>query len=114
MWNGNEGLVTVSHKIKPDLLHRITIDPTAPINSEHFKAMIWDDEVQSRRLPLFIPSGFSDALEFNCRLVAFPEMNKRQVDVKYVPQESNVSLADGYPFSQIGKESLRDERTCGC
>lgn len=103
----NEGLVTVSHKIKTDL-HRITIDPTAPINSEHFKAMIWDDEVQVQEIAAIYSKWFSDALEFNCRLVAFPEMNKRQVDVKYVPQESNVSLADGYPFLVIGKESLRD------
>jgi uncharacterized protein len=72
------------------------------------KSIIWDDEVEVFEVNPAYSKWFSEALGTNCKLVFFPEENKRRVDEEYVKQEHHVSLADGYPFLVIGLNSLRD------
>ena len=72
------------------------------------KSIIWDDSVDAVELKREYSQWFSEALKINCRLVYFPEENKRLVDKNYVKNEFHVSLADGYPYLIIGTSSLQD------
>lgn len=101
------GFVTVSHSIKKDL-HPITIDASQPISTLPITCKIWDDSVEVQEMNAMYSKWFSDALGFDCRLVLFPEPNRRRIDVKYVPDEVHTSLSDGYPYLIIGRESLND------
>jgi uncharacterized protein YcbX len=102
-----QGFVTVSHRINKDL-HPITIDATQPISTPATACIIWDDTVEAHEMNAMYSKWFSDALGFACRLMIFPELNKRRVDVKYVAEEMQTSLSDGYPYLIIGQESLKD------
>jgi uncharacterized protein len=101
------GFITVSHRTNKDL-HPITIDATQPISSPAIACTIWDDTVEAHEMNVMYSKWFSEALGFDCRLMLFPEDNKRRVDVKYVPEEIQTSLSDGYPYLIIGGESLQD------
>jgi len=102
-----QGFVTVSHRINKDL-HPITIDATQPVSTPATPCVIWDDTVDAHEMNAMYSKWFSDALGFSCRLMLFPEVNKRRVDVKYVAEEIQTSLSDGYPYLIIGQESLND------
>lgn len=101
------GFVTVSHRIKKEL-HPITIDATQPVSTPAMACTIWDDTVEAHEMNAMYSKWFSHALGFPCKLMLFPEVNKRRVDVKYVAEEINTSLSDGYPYLIIGQESLND------
>jgi uncharacterized protein len=84
---------------------------TIPINveaGESRKVTIWDDAVEAIEPDPTYSQWFSDHLGFKCRLVFFPEINIRDVDPKYVFNQEQVSLADGYPYLIIGQSSLQD------
>lgn len=99
----NDHTLTVS--FGSDVLH-------VPLLSTHAahvsKAMIWDDEVTVVEGDPQHSQWFSDRMKRKCRLVFFPEENRRQIDANYVKDTMNVSLADGYPFLLIGQRSLDD------
>jgi uncharacterized protein len=76
--------------------------------SENFKAVVWDDEVEVVEVDKNYSRWFSESLNTRCKLVFFPEGNARRVDTDYVKDEHHVSLADGYPFLVIGNASLND------
>ena len=69
---------------------------------------IWDDEVTTFEVSEFYSHWFSGKLGKKCRLVYFPEQNRRAVDVNYQISHENVSLSDGYPLLIIGQHSLDD------
>lgn len=70
------------------------------------EASVWDDSVTVQEVHDEISEWFSDHVKINCKLVAFPEDNKRPVDKLYSVNNENVSLADAYPFLIIGQSSL--------
>lgn len=72
------------------------------------KAKIWDDVVDVFEVSETYSAWFSEQLQINCRLVAFPEKNPRLVDERYQVNHEHVSLADAYPFLLIGEQSLAD------
>jgi len=76
--------------------------------AEVMKAVVWDSVVEVVEVNPVYSRWFSDALGVSCKLVFFPEVNKRRVNPDYVKDERNVSLADGYPFLIIGRNSLGD------
>ncbi len=76
-------------------------------NGETFHSMVWDDPVEVIEVDKETSSWFSEKLEVKCKLVAFPEGNKREVDPNYITGHE-VSLADGYPFLIIGEQSLAE------
>jgi uncharacterized protein len=106
----DHGLIQVASRAN-NALHPITIDPTLPINSAPVPCTIWDDTVDALEMGSIYSKWFSEALNMSCKLMLFPEGNKRRVDEKYVPDEKQVSLADGYPYLIIGTESLKDLST---
>jgi len=69
---------------------------------------IWDDTVQATELGQKFSEWFSRRLNFPCRLMYFPEENKRLVDRNFVSGNEQVSFADGYPYLIIGQRSLDD------
>lgn len=101
------GFVTISHRTNKDL-HPITIDATQPVSTPAIACTIWDDTVEAHEMNAMYSKWFSDALGMSLRLMIFPESNKRRVDEKYVPEEIQTSLSDGYPYLIIGQESLND------
>jgi uncharacterized protein len=86
----------------------VFLDTTAPPLGGLVKAIIWNDEVEVQETDPAISAWFSDLLDLNVRLVAFPERNPRPVDPQYQINNEHVSLADAYPFLIIGESSLND------
>lgn len=74
-------------------------------NGESFHSQVWDDPVEVVEVDKDTSAWFSERLGVKCKLVAFPEGNKREVDPNYITGHE-VSLADGYPFLIIGEQSL--------
>jgi len=86
----------------------ISLPVQAPVSKNPVGAGIWDDSVEVFEVLGDYSQWFSQRLEINCRLVYFPEENKRLVDEKFRLKEDQVNLADGYPFLIIGQQSLDD------
>ena len=71
---------------------KITVTPKNSAGSEKLQirnqiesaktlnAVVWDDSVEVIEANPDISTWFSDHLKFKCRLVFFPEKNKRRVD----------------------------------
>ena len=72
------------------------------------KAVVWDDEVEVIGISSEADEFFSAHLGRRCRLVQFPETAMRAVDPDYAIGADQVSLADGFPFMMVSKESLTD------
>ena len=70
-------------------------------------SQVWDDPVDVVEVDEKYSTWFSEKLGTACKLVSFPEKNKRAVDPTYI-EGHEVSLADGYPFLIIGEQSLQD------
>lgn len=85
---------------------------TIPIGSNEqgltLSAKIWNDNVDVMEVDPVISQWFSQHMNFDCRLVQFPEGNPRPVDPAYSVDDEDVSLADAYPFLIIGQSSLDD------
>jgi uncharacterized protein len=82
--------------------------PIASTGSKSMEVMIWDDQVTVIEEDARISAWFSQHLGVSCRLVTFPEENKRPVSLNYQVNHEQVSLADAYPFMIIGRQSLAD------
>ncbi len=74
-------------------------------NGEPLHCQVWNDPVEVVEVNKETSAWFSENLGVKCKLVAFPEGNKREVDPNYISGHE-VSLADGYPFLIIGEQSL--------
>jgi len=94
-------LFRISHG--PDFLE-IPVVPKQIAKSQ--RAIIWDDEVHAFELSQEFSEWFSVRAGIRCKLVYFPEENRRGVDKNFVNSDEQVSLADGYPFLIIGQASL--------
>jgi uncharacterized protein YcbX len=67
---------------------------------------IWDDTVAAFEVSFPANEWFSDLLGVECKLVYFPEQNRRPVNPKYSVNDEQVSLADAYPFLIIGQSTF--------
>lgn len=92
------------------VLHRKTKSAveieTIRASSKRLIATIWDDMVETYEVDEEVSRWFSRELGFTCRLVKFPETSQRPADKQFVPENRNVSLADGFPYLLIGQASL--------
>lgn len=86
----------------------IQIPLTPNVRSGSIPAIIWDDTVLVHELDQRYSDWFSAHLGGSCKLVYFPENERRPVDQKYQINDENVSLADAYPILVIGQSSLDD------
>ena len=85
----------------------LTFPVSVPAGQNH-QSVVWDDVITTVEPNPAYSKWFSAQLGFTCKLVFFPEQNVRNVDPKYVTNQEQVSLADGYPFLIIGQSSLDD------
>jgi uncharacterized protein YcbX len=86
--------------------------PVQPLLSkEQSTVTIWDDTVQAVELGNVYNQWFSERVGINCKLIFFPEENKRPVDRNFANNNEQVGFADGYPFLIIGQGSLDDLNT---
>jgi uncharacterized protein YcbX len=85
----------------------LTID-LEPNVGEALPVQIWEDEVEAWEVNPVFSNWFSNELQIKCKLVYFPESNRRDVDPEYAHAKEQVSLADGYPCLIIGQSSLDD------
>lgn len=83
----------------------ISLEPT---DGNALTAKIWDDLVETIEVSKEASSWFSKELNFTCKLVFFPEANRRDVDPRYASNAEQTSLADAYPFLIIGQSTLND------
>jgi len=74
--------------------------------AELCRVQIWEDEVEACEVNPSYSEWFTKHLGIECKLVFFPEGNKRNVDPDYAKMNEQVSLADAFPFLIIGQSSL--------
>lgn len=86
----------------------LIVELRQPDSGKLEQVVIWDDEVEVIEVNPMYSAWFTRQLKFPCRLVFFPEANKRSVDPDYARSGEQVSLADGFPFLIIGESSLSD------
>jgi uncharacterized protein len=84
------------------------VDINGETSGESLPVTIWDDDVEAVEVSQGHSQWFSDQLKMKCKLVSFPEANKRNVDPDFAIKNDQVSLADAYPFLIIGQSSLDD------
>jgi uncharacterized protein len=103
----NENLV-FKHQRKSLELLKISLKefPIQKINIQ-----VWEDFCDSFEYSKEINDWFSEAINFNCKLVYMPNSSERKTSTKYFPKSKNVSFADAYPFLIIGEESLNHLNT---
>ena len=89
----------------------ITLDLKDNFSGDFSKVQIWDDEVEAVEVSPEYSKWFSELLMITCKLVFFPESNRRDADPDYAKNNEQVSLADGYPFLIIGQSSLDELNT---
>lgn len=87
---------------------RDIIDLPLTFQSGSMPAQIWDDSVEVYEVSSHHSKWLSERLGISCRLVTFPEPNRRPIDPRYAFNSEQVSLADGYPLLVIGQASLDD------
>ncbi len=68
--------------------------------------IVWDDFCEANQYSEEVNNWFSDAIDFQCKLVYMPKTTERKTSTKYFNESKNISFADGYPFLIIGEESL--------
>lgn len=86
----------------------ILLDPDRSHENIPVETRVWDDEVLTYVFSREHSRWISEQTGVNCRLVIFPEENKREIDPLYGSSQEHVSLADGYPFLIIGEKSLEE------
>lgn len=77
-------------------------------NEKKAKVKVWSDEVSAIEEDSTISSALSDFLGLKCRLVRFPDDEKRIVSQKYASPTDEVGFADGFSFLLAARESLAD------
>lgn len=71
-------------------------------------AEVWGDTCQTYDCGEKAADYLSDFLQVKCRLVYFPENEKRQVDLNYAKPGDLTGFSDGFPLLIISQASLDD------
>ena len=99
-------IVSTQTPVTDEVVQFIKLDLNAKVSGNFLKVNIWNDEVEAVEVNPDYSAWFSRQLNSECRLVFFPEENRRDADPDYARNNEQVSLADGYPFLIIGQSSL--------
>lgn len=84
----------------------LSVNPSG--ESPEIHSDVWGSPVSIVEVSEQHSQWFSKELGLKCRLVAFPEANRRPVDPAFASRNEQVSLADGFPLLVIGQASLDD------
>ena len=88
--------------------HSISLDLSPSLKGPENSAAIWDDQVSVCEIDKDHSAWFSEMLQTSCKLVYFPETNRRPIDPAFQRRDEQVSLADAYPILALGQSSLDD------
>jgi len=77
--------------------------PEAPVQTT-----IWGDVVRAQPYAEQVNMWFSAFLGLPCRLVKFPDQERRNVDTRYAKHGEQTAFSDAYPFLAISEASLAD------
>jgi uncharacterized protein YcbX len=86
----------------------MSVLPGQPHKGTAITTHVFDDPVTVFEVSDIHSAWVSERLNLKCRLVYFPEENRRPVDPDYRVNREQVSLADAFPFLIIGENSLSD------
>ena len=95
-----ENKIIILHQ---DTTHEFFIDETL---GEPLFSKVWDDETKVLEVNKVTSKWFSEALDFECKLVKIANKGARKHSSSKLNTTLNVSLADGYPYLLIGSKSL--------
>ncbi|NJN28487.1 MAG: MOSC domain-containing protein [Cyclobacteriaceae bacterium] len=82
--------------------------PLSIRSGKTISASVWDDMVTLWWPNLAADEWLSELLHTRVRLVYMPDHVARQIDPKYVAEEMNTSLSDGYPYLLASQSSIDD------
>jgi uncharacterized protein YcbX len=77
-----------------------------PSGGGRIPVRIWNDDCEGEPAAPEADAWLSDFLGLSCRLVRFPEGQRRQVDTRYARPGDQVGFADGFPLLLITQASL--------
>lgn len=106
----NEFLIVSKKSLKQEIAipNTIAINLISTSYEKTLKVQIWQNEVEAIEVKKSFSVWFSEQLQFKCRLVFFPENNRRDVDPDFATIGDQVSFADAYPILIIGQTSLEN------
>ena len=85
-----------------------TVDNTDENNPQRLKTDVWGDSVNGIVHKSATSEWLSDALGENCKLLSFPQSEKRQCDLTLSAEGDHTLFADAFPILVISQESLDD------
>lgn len=88
--------------------HSCLLSVTQSLSDLPIETRVFADSVTVYEVSGDYSGWFSERLKLRCKLVSFPEENRRPVDAEYQIGAGQVSLADAFPFLVIGEESMAD------
>jgi len=86
------------------------IDVTVPqaSNTETIDVIVWKDSCQALDGGDAVATWLSQFLQFECRLMYFPENSVRLVDQDYAQADDKTAFSDGFPVLLTSEASLQD------
>ncbi|MEH0158743.1 MOSC N-terminal beta barrel domain-containing protein [Limibacter armeniacum] len=75
---------------------------------DHISVTVWDDTFMAQKVDNAADKWFSDKLGFEVQLVYMTDKSERPLPAEYVPEESETSFADGFPYLIANQASLDD------
>jgi len=91
--------------LQADGMDKLTL--TAAIQNQR-QVQVWSDYCQALDCGDDVAEWLSFFLNKECRLVYFPEQEKRQVDLNYAQAGDTTAFSDGFPLLLISQASLDD------
>jgi uncharacterized protein YcbX len=71
------------------------------------KVSVWSSELKANEVDPLISEWFSDHLSMNATLIRMTDISHRPKRLTVPPFNTDLSLADGYPYLILGEESMR-------
>ena len=82
--------------------------PHTQADMNRLNTQVWGDDVRGIDLGDTVSSWLSQAIDEDCRLLAFPASEIRQCDPKIAKPGDSTQFADGYPLLIVSQASLDD------
>jgi len=80
--------------------------PQAAAGMTRLKSRVWGDAVDAVEVGAATDAWLSQALDTECKLVAFPDDQTRQCDPHYAAPGEHTHFADGFPLLIVARASL--------
>ena len=81
--------------------------PLTAISDNILNVKVWSSQLMAAEVDPHISEWFSDHLSMRATLVRMTDISNRPKLLKVPPYNTEVSLADGYPYLILGEESMR-------